>query len=52
MATASTATTRPLSPWTGPGPRRVRVHTTDLLENPGLLWDYHLLAVPGGLQLG
>jgi len=30
------------------GAEAVRVHTTDLLENPGLLWDYHLLAVPGG----
>ena len=30
----------------------MRVHTTDLLENPGLLWDYHLLAVPGGFSWG
>ena len=29
-----------------------RVHTTDLLENPALLWDYHLLAVPGGFSWG
>jgi phosphoribosylformylglycinamidine synthase I len=29
-----------------------RVHTTDLLENPNLLWDYHLLAVPGGFSWG
>jgi phosphoribosylformylglycinamidine synthase I len=29
-----------------------RVHTTDLLETPGLLWDYHLLAVPGGFSWG
>ena len=29
-----------------------RVHTTDLLENPRLLWDYHLLAVPGGFSWG
>ena len=28
------------------------MHTTDLLENPGLLWDYHLLAVPGGFSWG
>jgi phosphoribosylformylglycinamidine synthase I len=30
----------------------VRVHITDLLENPQLLWDYHLLAVPGGFSWG
>jgi phosphoribosylformylglycinamidine synthase I len=29
-----------------------RVHTTDLLATPGLLWDYHLLAVPGGFSWG
>ncbi len=29
-----------------------RVHTTDLLENPATLWDYHLLAVPGGFSWG
>jgi len=34
------------------GAEAVRVHTTDLLENPGLLWDYHLLAVPGGFSWG
>jgi len=34
------------------GAEAVRVHTTDLLENPALLWDYHLLAVPGGLSWG
>jgi phosphoribosylformylglycinamidine synthase len=28
------------------------VHTTDLLENPRLLWDYHLLAIPGGFSWG
>jgi len=34
------------------GAEAVRVHTTDLLENPHLLWDYHLLAVPGGFSWG
>ena len=34
------------------GAEAVRVHTTDLLENPKLLWDYHLLAVPGGFSWG
>ncbi|MGO8668843.1 MAG: phosphoribosylformylglycinamidine synthase subunit PurQ [Desulfobaccales bacterium] len=34
------------------GAEAVRVHTTDLLENPGALWDYHLLAVPGGFSWG
>jgi phosphoribosylformylglycinamidine synthase I len=34
------------------GADAVRVHTTDLLENPGILWDYHLLAVPGGFSWG
>jgi phosphoribosylformylglycinamidine synthase subunit PurQ / glutaminase len=34
------------------GAEAVRVHTSDLLENPGLLWDYHLLAVPGGFSWG
>lgn len=34
------------------GAQAVRVHTTDLLENPALLWDYHLLAVPGGFSWG
>ncbi|MBI4644766.1 MAG: phosphoribosylformylglycinamidine synthase subunit PurQ [Deltaproteobacteria bacterium] len=34
------------------GAEAVRVHTTDLLENPSLLWDYHLLAVPGGFSWG
>jgi phosphoribosylformylglycinamidine synthase subunit PurQ / glutaminase len=29
-----------------------RVHATDLLENPATLWDYHLLAVPGGFSWG
>jgi phosphoribosylformylglycinamidine synthase len=34
------------------GADALRVHTTDLLENPRLLWDYHLLAVPGGFSWG
>ncbi len=34
------------------GAEAVRVHTTDLLENPKLLWNYHLLAVPGGFSWG
>ena len=34
------------------GAEAVRVHTTDLLENPAILWDYHLLAVPGGFSWG
>jgi phosphoribosylformylglycinamidine synthase I len=34
------------------GAAAVRVHTTDLLENPKVLWDYHLLAVPGGFSWG
>jgi phosphoribosylformylglycinamidine synthase I len=34
------------------GAGALRVHTTDLLENPNLLWDYHLLAVPGGFSWG
>jgi phosphoribosylformylglycinamidine synthase I len=34
------------------GAEAVRVHTTDLLENPKLLWDYNLLAVPGGFSWG
>jgi phosphoribosylformylglycinamidine synthase I len=34
------------------GAEAVRVHTTDLLETPALLWDYHLLAVPGGFSWG
>jgi phosphoribosylformylglycinamidine synthase len=34
------------------GAEAVRVHTTDLLKNPPLLWDYHLLAVPGGFSWG
>ncbi len=29
-----------------------RVHTTELLENPAALWNYHLLAVPGGFSWG
>ena len=34
------------------GAEAMRVHTTDLLENPALLWDYLLLAVPGGFSWG
>ena len=34
------------------GAEAVRVHTTDLLENPATLWDYHLLAIPGGFSWG
>jgi phosphoribosylformylglycinamidine synthase len=34
------------------GAEAVRVHTTELLENPLSLWDYHLLAVPGGFSWG
>jgi phosphoribosylformylglycinamidine synthase len=34
------------------GAEAVRVHTNELLANPGLLWDYHLLAVPGGFSWG
>jgi phosphoribosylformylglycinamidine synthase len=29
-----------------------RVHTTELLENPAAIWNYHLLAVPGGFSWG
>ena len=29
-----------------------RVHTTDLLEHPATLWDYQLLAIPGGFSWG
>jgi phosphoribosylformylglycinamidine synthase subunit PurQ / glutaminase len=34
------------------GAQALRVHTTDLLENPQILWNYHLLAVPGGFSWG
>jgi phosphoribosylformylglycinamidine synthase len=34
------------------GAEAVRVHTHDLLANPAILWDYHLLAVPGGFSWG
>jgi len=34
------------------GAQAVRVHTNELLAHPGLLWDYHLLAVPGGFSWG
>ena len=37
-------------PWTRPGPGRP--DTSDLLANPAMLWDYHLLAVPGGFSWG
>ena len=34
------------------GAEAVRVHTGDLLAHPPMLWDYHLLAVPGGFSWG
>jgi phosphoribosylformylglycinamidine synthase I len=34
------------------GADAVRVHTTDLLENPQILWDYHLMTVTGGFSWG
>jgi phosphoribosylformylglycinamidine synthase I len=34
------------------GAEAVRVHTSDLLANPAMLWEYHLLAVPGGFSWG
>ncbi len=34
------------------GAAACRVHTTEVLENPRLIWDYHLLAVPGGFSWG
>jgi len=34
------------------GAEALRVHTGDLLANPALLWDYHLLAVIGGFSYG
>jgi phosphoribosylformylglycinamidine synthase len=34
------------------GAEAVRVHTSDLLAQPAMLWDYHLLAVPGGFSWG
>jgi phosphoribosylformylglycinamidine synthase subunit PurQ / glutaminase len=34
------------------GAEAVRVHATDLLENPSILWDYHLFAIPGGFSWG
>ncbi len=34
------------------GAEAVRVHTSDLLTKPAMLWDYHLLAVPGGFSWG
>jgi phosphoribosylformylglycinamidine synthase I len=34
------------------GAEAVRVHTSDLLARPAMLWDYHLLAVPGGFSWG
>jgi len=34
------------------GAEAVRRHTGELLERPDLLWDYHLLAIPGGFSWG
>ena len=34
------------------GAEALRVHTGDLLANPALLWDYHLLALIGGFSYG
>jgi len=34
------------------GAEAVRVHTNDLLARPAMVWDYHLLAVPGGFSWG
>jgi len=34
------------------GAEAVRVHTSDLLADPDTIWDYHLLAVPGGFSWG
>uniref|UniRef100_A0A7V6DR66 Phosphoribosylformylglycinamidine synthase subunit PurQ n=1 Tax=Desulfobacca acetoxidans TaxID=60893 RepID=A0A7V6DR66_9BACT len=34
------------------GAEAVRVHTSDLLAHPAMLWDYHLLAIPGGFSWG
>jgi phosphoribosylformylglycinamidine synthase I len=34
------------------GAEAVRVHTSDLLARAAMLWDYHLLAVPGGFSWG
>ncbi len=34
------------------GAEACRVHTTELLENPQAIWNYHLLAVPGGFSWG
>ncbi len=34
------------------GAEAVRVHTSDLLANPAMLWDYHLLTVTGGFSWG
>jgi phosphoribosylformylglycinamidine synthase subunit PurQ / glutaminase len=34
------------------GAEAVRVHTGDLLADPAMLWDYHLLAVTGGFSWG
>ncbi|MDI6853899.1 MAG: phosphoribosylformylglycinamidine synthase I [Deltaproteobacteria bacterium] len=34
------------------GADAVRVHAGDLLSHPKMLWDYHILAVPGGFSWG
>ena len=34
------------------GAEAVRVHTSDLLANPAMLWDYHFLVVTGGFSWG
>jgi phosphoribosylformylglycinamidine synthase I len=34
------------------GADAARVHVSDLLTGPNSLWDYHLLAVPGGFSWG
>jgi len=34
------------------GAGAIRVHTSDLLTRPAMLWDYHLLAIPGGFSWG
>lgn len=34
------------------GAEAFRVHTHDLLSQPARLWDYHLLAIPGGFSWG
>ena len=34
------------------GAEAVRVHTSDLLARPAMLWDYHLLVITGGFSWG